>query len=1046
MATSLEVIFEMAMPVWVEICLAIFATIMMAMAKCKYTPKATTKGKHCKEGLETAVGSAALETSQTIETEVLAGNYDTALAAWRSSKTHGVLPVESLPHLARALLETDPGALLGEMLEYMGLHAAALATPKAAAAVLHTVARNGPVELLEELALAFQRRLHIPRGTAMYEALLNGFAAAGSKDKVVELVAQMRSKKQKVTVRGFSLIIKGYLRSGLIDEALSQIDEMRAQGFHVPTFAVAELFRAAREAGRSAEILDKALKLTSLSSDAVTILLEDCLARNDRALAERVKSLATEGGLPLAPASLEVLLRIYASSGDLKALETFEELQVGGTFRFTEGFCVGILTRCAEAKFLRLAEEVVRCIRLKPGRMTVTVYGALMRVYAYCGLHGKACDLYEHLRSDGLQPDAIMYGCLLKYANECGRTDLVQELSDKVDACDVHHCMSLMRAAGSERNLDLAFEHFEKLKASCGKPDVASYNCLVDVCVSAGNLKRARALLDDMRSIDHFDKITYNTMMKGYCGQGDADGAKALLKEMEAAGFPPNDITFNSLINMAGLSGKMSDAWGFVREMQRRGISLDKYTICTMLKSLRRSGASHQDTLRVLELLDTLDLDICGDEVLLNIVLDTCIRQSEHQRLHVILEAYDKSNLRPAAHTYSSLIRACSALKRMDRCRQIWDEMVEDRGMEINSIVFGCMLDALVCSGCLDEALGLFHKFKNHVTINSVIYSTLMKGFANSHMPDQAMSLFHEMRASGIRPTTTSYNTVADAQARVGNTNAVRVLVDLMKEDNCTPDHVTHSIIVKAYCIAGDLDSAFSIFKTMQLPHSESPPRSGVGHRDGSVTIAFNTLLDGCIKHNKMELADQLLEQLESFGVQPTNFTLCILLKMCGRRRQLDRAMRAVESWPKRYHFTANSAVHTCLLSTCLKSNLDKAFKVFEDVKWSGGADAKVYGMLVTGCVRHGVLDRAVHLVEEAYGLDRSDGVAPGWGLEPQVLEQLINALVSQGWGERVGLPLLRRLQVAGVTVSSRLLSQVMPEANQRMMHGHIDVSHWGGW
>mmetsp|Transcript_19746 Transcript_19746/g.37031 ORF Transcript_19746/g.37031 Transcript_19746/m.37031 type:complete len:1017 (+) Transcript_19746:97-3147(+) len=1013
MAMSLDMIFDMTVPLWLEMSCAVVIAVLLALVKITYNPNSQRK-KVPGEVSDAPVGRAAFALSQNIEADVAAGKSASALAAWRSVKKRCTLPVDALPHLVRAFLEADPDALTSELLEHMRTHAATLATPKAAAAVLDTIARSGRVQLLEELAAAFQQRLHIPRGTAMYEALLNGFAAAGCKEKVNELIAQMRAKRLKVTVRGFSLIIKGYLRNGLLDEALFHIHEMRSQGFHLPSFAVAEIFRAAREAGRSEEMLDKVIVELKLSQDAVTVLLEDCLTRHDRALAERVTFLSGEAGLPLAHAASEALLRLYANTGDLKALSVLDDMQRSGSLRFTEGFCVGILTRCAEAKFLRLAEEVVRRARAQEGKMTVTLYSALMKVYAYCGLYSRACDLYEQLIADGLQPDSIMYGCVLRFANECGRSSLVQQLSDKVDACDVQHCMSLMRAAGSEGKLDRAFEHFKKLKVAGGKPDVASYNCLVDVCVNAGDMKRARMLLEDMRSIGHVDKISYNTMVKGYCAFHDAHAAKKMLKEMEAAGFSPNDITFNSLINMAGSSGNMSDAWGYLRDMQERGIVLDKYTICTMLKSLRRSGGSRKDHLSVLELLDELNLDICGDEVLLNMVLDACIRQAKQQRLETILAAYEKSCLRPAAHTYGSLVRAYSALKRLDRCRALWSEMMDDRRMELNSIVFGCMLDALVCSGCMEEALTLFNKWKGCVSGNSVIYSTLMKGFANSHLPEQAMSLFHEMRASGIRPTTTSYNTVADAQARVGNATAVQKLVDLMKEDQCRPDHVTHSIMVKAFCIAGNLEQAFQVFKTMQMPDANFSSRAGVGSRDGSVTIAFNTLLDGCIKHNKMSLADQLLDQVEEFGVQPTNFTLCIFLKMCGRRRQLMRAMRAAENWPKKYNFSTNSAVRTCLMSACLKcESVESALKIFQDGKSSGLADAKAYGVLIAGCVRHGALEPAIQLVDEAYSLNRTDG------LDTTVVEHLIQLLTEKGLGDRIGQPLLQRLRAAGVSVGA---------------------------
>ena len=47
-----------------------------------------------------------------------------------------------------------------------------------------------------------------------------------------------------------------------------------------------------------------------------------------------------------------------------------------------------------------------------------------MRVYAMARLFQKTCDLYTTLREDGLTPDTIMYGGLIKAAVECGRLDL----------------------------------------------------------------------------------------------------------------------------------------------------------------------------------------------------------------------------------------------------------------------------------------------------------------------------------------------------------------------------------------------------------------------------------------------------------------------------------------------------------------------------------------------------------------------------------------------------------------------------------------------
>ena len=56
-----------------------------------------------------------------------------------------------------------------------------------------------------------------------------------------------------------------------------------------------------------------------------------------------------------------------------------------------------MLARCAEAKFLRFADEIVKYARANSG-MTIAMCRAFMKMYAYCHMYGKACDLCECIR------------------------------------------------------------------------------------------------------------------------------------------------------------------------------------------------------------------------------------------------------------------------------------------------------------------------------------------------------------------------------------------------------------------------------------------------------------------------------------------------------------------------------------------------------------------------------------------------------------------------------------------------------------------------
>ncbi len=151
--------------------------------------------------------------------------------------------------------------------------------------------------------------------------------------------------------------------------------------------------------------------------------------------------------------------------------------------KITEGLCIGIFARSAESELLRCAQEVAKYCRKRWCMMSIAVYSALMKVYAYCCCYGRACDLYPQIIASGLTPDAIMYGCLMRVSVQRGRKELSQELSRLAPQLDTQNYMSLIRAAGHDKGADRAFQLLEKLKDAGDKMDLAMYYFVLDACL-----------------------------------------------------------------------------------------------------------------------------------------------------------------------------------------------------------------------------------------------------------------------------------------------------------------------------------------------------------------------------------------------------------------------------------------------------------------------------------------------------------------------------------------------------------------------------------
>mmetsp|Transcript_43945 Transcript_43945/g.82118 ORF Transcript_43945/g.82118 Transcript_43945/m.82118 type:complete len:1032 (-) Transcript_43945:129-3224(-) len=1004
---SLETVWTLLSPVWVELSFVIFFALGFVLIPRVglFAPKETVAKKA--DQFQTRLWKA-------IEADAMAGHSTSAVKTWRKAKAHAPTHSETLKLVVQSLIEVDPDALVQEITGHMSDHRDALCNSKTAATVLDVVARAGRVTFMEELQKVFYEKFRIQPSTQIYEVLLGGYASAGEEKQVAEICSRLGKGGMKISARGYSLTIKGFLKNSMVDPALKQILDMNRAGFTVPSFAITQLIRAACEVRRGMQILDAVRDEIPIPSEAVAILLEDCLKRNNLPEARKVEQIARGQTVscPFSPAAYDSLLKICVLNSDLYALELFDEMQKLNV-RISEGLCVGLLARCADTRFLRFAEEIVKYVRAQGG-MSIAVYSALMKVYAYSGMYAKACDLYDQIVAQGMQPDSVMYGCLMKFAVECGRTDLSRDLFSKVPSLDIQNYMSLIRAAGRDKDIERAFQVLQKLKESDVTPDVAAYNCVLDVCVGAGDLRRGRELMTEMRALRKLDVITYNTLLKGLCGLGDIRAAKELLLEMESAGMPPNDVSYNCLINAAVSRGLWQEAWNTVDLMEGSGLQVDRYTLSIIMKALKKNRDT-KHVARALALLDKSGLDPCSDEVLLNTVLETCIRHHEHRRIQTIIDSFYKSNLQPSVHTYGSLIKACGSLTRVDLCWGFWFKMVDDRAMEPNDIVLGCMLDALVCNERSEDAVSLFKMWQPKIPPNTIMYCTLIKGFANSRQAFRAMDIWREMREVKMPMNTVVYNALIDSQARVGLMDEVSLLVQHMEPDGCSPDVITYSTIVKGYCYRGNLDQAFEVLRNMQ--HDQMANDS----------VIYNTLLDGCVRHNRMDLADKLLEDMKEFSVTPSNFTLGILVKMWGRRKRLDKAFKAFEEIPKKHGFKANAQAKTCLMCACLNNHdLIAAVKVFDEVRASEhGADWRTYGSLISGTMRHGQMEQAVALVQDAYGLNpkMKRASAPGHGLETECLEQLLRTLAQRGQMKSLGVPLLNQLRAARVPLSGKLLS-----------------------
>jgi len=575
--------------------------------------------------------------------------------------------------------------------------------------------------------------------------------------------------------------------------------------------------------------------------------------------------------------------------------------------------------------------------------------------------------------------------------------------------------INTIRTRGHAKDLRGAIAIFKKLQASGATLNVQVHNCLIDAYLHCEDLSGALSHFQEVGRAGIADIVTYNIVLNALLRKGYTEKAQALLRDMAARGMSASKVTFHELLHAKVVAGDEKSAWSLIEAMRAADLPPDAVTCSILVKILQR-GACASSIERVMKLVAEVGGPV--DEVLLSSVVEACVRMQRLDLLSKVMAHFEREGcaLQLTAPSYGSLIKAHGQAHDIDRVWGLWREMGE-RGVPTTSVTLGCMVAALTTNGLVGDAwdlVQLVHENEEmRPTLNTVIYSTILKGFARLRQIDQVFMVYAEMTKLKIACNVISYNTIIDACARCSAMDRMPSLLEDMRKSNTNPDLVTYSTLVKGYSLAGKVSHAFKVLEEMKTTSDLKPDE-----------ILCNSLLEGCAREHRVDLALDLLSQMRDFGVAPSNCTLSILVKLLGRAQKLDEAFKVVSELSIHHGFRPNIQVYTCLIQACLHNRRpDKAMEVQAamDAEPSCHPDEKAFSVLVRGCLDAGSLQEALKVTRSAYGLEVVDKRRSKPGVEGSLVSELYSRLSSGSAAQKeAGQTLAKELKSRhGLDISS---------------------------
>lgn len=1006
----LHPVLDAASLMWMELAMFVGAAICYVV----FTKSSQLQGTGVKSKKIDDPGTDASSTEKELLNKINQNDHRVVVRLWQRVKSQdtapnvpiiGVVnamrmlgwPISSIVEELKSALDCNPALLDGimEMLSLPGKEG-----------IDDAKLLNAVISMLEE------------RGHQVEAGAWNKLMAAQLRQKDIDgLIATEQNLRQGIVVnsRIRAALVAASAQRGRLDAALGHLQQLQGKE-QSPSNAKKEtsqvsvaasvgtlLALAARE-GRVievAELLDKAGIVLDVKQ-LMDALAEACKSLNAAVCLEVMSVAASQ--LPKAPATTSARAHegLSKSLGEDSArvtllLNTIEDAELSDQLHdfLLTAVLDGIGTLADQSLLWKVMPKALE--RFRAGGAAphaVTLGGAVAKSCYNCELYEEACNIYEKdMAPSGMQLDSQLAEVLMKAAVQAGKGDLAQSLFDKTPSdASASKYVAEIKLCGRKRDLRGANDVFNKMKGSGIPLNTLVYNCLLDACIQCGDLSGALQHFQQMKKLDFVDVVSYNTVLKAYLGLNKIEEAQALLREMSARGLPANKVTYNELLHARVLAKDRRGMWTLLEEMRNTGIKANAVTCSILLKSLTENSHS-SDAEKVMKIVEETEEQM--DEVLFSSVIEACIRLHRLDLLSSMMRKFEKRgrSLSLTAPTYGSMIKAYGQSHDVERIWELWHEM-DTRGVKPTAITLGCMVDALVMNSRVDDAWKLVNELLEDQdlapSVNTVIFSTVLKGFAMLKQTERVFAVHQEMCDRDIQCNTITYNTMFDACARCGTMDRVPKLLEDMRRSQAEPDIITYSTLVKGFCLTGDVDRAFRVLEEMTSDGKFAPDE-----------IMYNSLLDGCAKLHRVDEAQKLLDEMQANGVNPSNYTLSILVKLFGRTRRLNQAFKIVDTLAEKNGLRPNIHVYTCLMQACIQNrDVDRALGLHDTMVSDSGVwpDEKCYSVLVRGCLQSNRPDKAASTIRCAFGLTGhsmvscwNDGAAPG--VEHSIVAETVSKL-----------------------------------------------------
>lgn len=247
------------------------------------------------------------------------------------------------------------------------------------------------------------------------------------------------------------------------------------------------------------------------------------------------------------------------------------------------------------------------------------VVGSLMKGYFMKGMEKEAMEYYAEAVGEGskIRMSAVAFNSVLDALSKNGKFNEALLLFDRMVAehnpprrlsLNLGSFNVMVDGAFAQGRFKDAVEVFWRMAESHCKPDILSYNNLIEHLCNNGMLTEAEEVFEDMANEGvNPDECSYGLLMDSCFVENRPEDAAEYFRKMVETGLRPNLAVYTRLVDGLVKVGKTDEAKSFYDLMVKK-LKMDEASYNFMMKTLFEVG-KHDAVLQMIK--DMLDDDPC---------------------------------------------------------------------------------------------------------------------------------------------------------------------------------------------------------------------------------------------------------------------------------------------------------------------------------------------------------------------------------------------------------------------------------------------------